>query len=244
MIRFSHLLVVVSLFAVAWTVLGSHVQAANGTTASNTTGNDISYPQCRTSNYPQTAFGIIGVTGGKAFTNNPCFANEVAWASTLSHPVSLYMNLNAPIGPTAFQGMTGPYGHCTITDKLCQARNYGYNAAQHAFSYAASQRVSSSMWWMDIETANSWSYSTLLNQGTISGATQFFKRQQGIAVGVYSMPSMWRSITGNYRNKLPVWIAASSASPATFCTSKYGFTGGTVYIVQYAFSGFDSDYAC
>ena len=100
------------------------------------------------------------------------------------------------------------------------------------------------MWWMDIETANSWSYSTLLNQGTISGATQFFKRQQGIAVGVYSMPSMWRSITGNYRNKLPVWIAASSASPATFCTSKYGFTGGTVYIVQYAFSGFDSDYAC
>jgi hypothetical protein len=154
------------------------------------------------------------------------------------------MNLNSPIGSTASEGMTGPYGHCRKADKRCQAENYGYNAAQYASRYAASQGAFSSMWWLDIEKANSWSSSPSLNRGTINGAVKFFK-DRGIAVGVYSVPSMWSSITGNYKNNLPVWLATSSMTPAPYCSSISGFTGGAVYLVQYASSSsFDSDHAC
>jgi hypothetical protein len=232
------------LFGVAWIALSSSA-LAYGIYSSAVGGNDISYPQCSTNDYPQNAhFGIVGVTGGKAFTNNPCLSTEFAWASALSNPPSLYMNLNSPIGSTAFKGTTGPYGHCKGIDKRCQAKNYGYNAAQEAFRYATSQGASSSMWWLDIETANSWSSSPSLNRGTINGAVKFFK-DRGISVGIYSVPSMWSSITGKYNNNLPTWVATSSTIPAPYCSSTSGFTGGSVYLVQYASSsGFDSNYAC
>jgi hypothetical protein len=239
--RFFHLLFAVLLFAVAWIVLGSHTLAYY---TSNRTGNDVSYPQCSTSNFPQNAFGIVGVTGGRAFTDNSCLSKEFAWASTLPNPPSVYMNLNAPLGPTASEGMTGPYGNCAKKDKLCQAENYGYNAAQYAFDYAAEQDVLSPMWWLDIETANSWSSDTSLNQRTIDGAVQFFADKGEILVGIYSTPRMWSSITGNYKNHLPVWLPAGSMPPETYCSSSYSFTGGTVYLVQYPSNGFDTNYAC
>jgi hypothetical protein len=234
---------VVSLFTLAWSILSSQA-LASGLLATHTTGNDLSYPQCHIGNYPNQAFGIVGVTGGKAFTQNACLAQEFAWATRLSHSASLYINLNAPIGPTASQGMTGPYGHCPPNEPLCQAENYGYNAAQAAFDYARGQQVSSSMWWLDIETANSWASTPSLNRGTIQGAVRFLTAQGGITVGIYSVPSMWSSITGDYSNQLPVWTVASSVSPITSCSSTSGFTGGTVSLVQYSANGFDTDYAC
>src|SRR5436853_7200886 len=118
---FFPLLCAVLLFAVAWTVSCDHTLAYY-IFASNATGNDISYPQCSTSDYPQNAFGVVGVTGGRAFTANPCLSKEFAWAGTLSHPSSLYMNLNAPVGPTASKVMTND---CVPEDKLCQAVDYG-----------------------------------------------------------------------------------------------------------------------
>jgi hypothetical protein len=244
-IRFFRFLFATLLFGVAWTILSSSA-LAYGIYSSAIEGNDISYPQCSTNNYPQkdAQFGIIGVTGGKAFTNNACLSEEFAWASDLSSLPSLYMNLNSPIGSTAFKGMVGPYGRCKRIGGRCQAENYGYNAAQEAFRYATSQGAFSPIWWLDIETTNSWSSSPSLNRGTINGAVKFFK-DQGISVGIYSVPSMWSSITGNYKNNLPVWIAISSITPAPYCSSASGFTGGAVYLVQHASdSSFDSDHAC
>src|SRR5437763_11837380 len=139
------------------------------------------------------------------------------------------MKLNAPVGPRASKVMTND---CVPEDKLCQAVDYGYNAAQYAFDYAASQNVSSPMWWLDIKTANNWLSDISVNQAAIDGAAQFFIDHGGITVGIYSTPNMWRSITGNYKNGLPVWRPAGSMPPATYCSSKYSFTGGTVYLVQ------------
>jgi non-ribosomal peptide synthetase component F len=73
------------LAAVAWIVLSSYA-LAYGIYTSGTTGNDISYPQCSTSTYPNNSFGIVGVTGGKAFTDNSCLSQEFAWANALSTP--------------------------------------------------------------------------------------------------------------------------------------------------------------
>ncbi len=240
---FCRLLFAGLLFAVAWIALSSQA-FAYGIYTGGTTGNDISYPQCSTSSYPQNSFGIVGVTGGRAFTDNSCLAKEFAWAKALSTTASLYMNLNSPIGSTASKGMTGPYGNCKKTDKLCQAENYGYNAAQDAYTYAQQQGANSSQWWLDIETGNSWSSSSTLNQGTINGATKFFS-DRSINLGIYSTQSMWNSITGGYHNALPAWIATTSTTPATYCSSSYSFTGGQMYLVQYSSgSSFDTDYAC
>lgn len=230
--------------AFAWVTLSSYT-LANGIYSSGTTGNDISYPECSTSNFLQNAaFGIVGATGGRAFTDNPCLSREFTWASSLVTPPSLYMNLNSPIGPTASEGITGPYDNCARKDKVCQAENYGYNAAQDASLYAANQGVSPSMWWLDIESTNSWSSSSSLNQETINGAVQFFK-DQNESIGIYSTPSMWSSITGGYQNNLPVWIATGSTDPTPYCSSTSAFTGGIVHLVQYAAdSSLDTDYAC
>ena len=58
-------------------------------------GYAVSSPQC-SSELPQPpfAFAIIGITAGWAFTQNPCLADEYAWARRGSAPVSVYMNTN------------------------------------------------------------------------------------------------------------------------------------------------------
>src|SRR6266567_5294694 len=129
------LLLAIFLFTFIWMFVTT-TALAFGIYPGGTTGNDISYPQCGSNSYPQNSFGIVGVTGGRAFTDNSCLSQEFAWASKLSTPASLYMNLNSPIGSTASKGMTGPYGTCKKSDKLCLAENYGYNAAQDAYTYA------------------------------------------------------------------------------------------------------------
>jgi hypothetical protein len=82
-------LLAVFLFAFAWMFVTTRTFAA-GIYQGGTTGNDISYPQCSTSSYPSTAaFGIVGVTGGRAFTHNSCFSSEYAWAAALMYPSSV-----------------------------------------------------------------------------------------------------------------------------------------------------------
>ena len=127
---------------------------AYGIYTSGTTGYDISYPQCdgtypTLSEYP---LGVVGVTNGHAFRNNPCFATEYAWAAHTMAPESVYLNLNEDIGVTALYGDIGPYGVCA-QDSACHALNYGYNAASSAYTYAAQvQTFVARMWWLDIET--------------------------------------------------------------------------------------------
>ena len=201
------------------------------------TGHDVSFPNSTT---PTTgAFGIVGVTGGRAFSYNSNFANEYQWASSYSPAVapSVFMNLNAPIGTTASNGMTGPDGSCSKKDKVCQAYNYGYNAAQDASDHFASTSTAS-IWWLDIETSNSWSSNTSLNRTTIDGAVAFFaggtapngRTVTGIGkpVGIYSTPSMWRTITNNYSIGLPAWIPQST--PSISMESNSGGTQDTYWL--------------
>ena len=259
--------------AVATTVAAGLALALQGVVlaavnySSGTTGNDISYPNCG-GPFPTDSFGIVGVTGGRAFTQNSCLSQEFAWASGLnggSNPgAALYMNLNAPVGSTAREGLTGPYntsGTCSHKDKACIAYNYGYNAAEAAYTYATdlSPAVTSSSWWLDIETSNSWSSNTSLNQYTISGAVAFFatfSSTNPIAIGLYSTPYQWTQITGQRGSwhptvspytSYPIWQAgASSESNAnTICgNSTAGFAGYRPELVQYVASSVDYDYAC
>ncbi len=209
-------------------------------------GYDISYPQCSgpitTTSFPGNSFAVIGVNHGRPYTTNECFADEFAKAPTMR---SVYMNLAAPIGKSATADRTSVPKICQLGDRACKGYNYGFNAAKDAYATSGSQ---GGIWWLDIETTNSW-IGADVNRQTIQGAIDFFTtelystyapRSTTMQVGVYSSPSMWNSITGSWKNGLPVWYAGASG---TTC-SVPSFTGGPVWLVQNASATSGGDLAC
>ncbi len=247
--RSLRLLVLVPVLAVIFFGLLTNHAFAFFYTA-DTNGYDISYPQ---GNGPYPAipfdFGIVGVTNGRAFTDNPYLSQQFIWATqgTFATP-SLYMNLNAPVGSTV-KGNTSIPKSCNKNDKICQAYNYGYNAAAHAYFYAKSQGASASVWWLDIETGNSWSSTKAINASTIQGSIDYFNSSlysgnPSATVGIYSTPSMWSAIVGDaFTTPVPNWIGGNNANPSSLCT--HPFTqNGVVYLIQYSSGNFDADYSC
>ncbi len=221
---------------------------ASGIYTATSTGYDISWPQCDAA-YPRPnayLFGVVGVTSGHAFRNNPCFAGEYAWATGPMAPESVYLNLNQDIGTTAANGEVGPYGSACAPDTACHALNYGYNAASSAYTFATREVPTfvAQLWWLDIETENSWSESDLsLNRDVIAGALRFLRDEHHFMVGVYSTPAMWQEITGGWQNGLPAWVGGGTRANATALCG-VGFTGGPVYLVQYARGDYDGNTAC
>ncbi len=196
--------------------------------AAPTLGNDISWPQCGRA-YPATpAFGVVGVNDGLPDTVNPCLASEYHWALA-SGVVDLYMN-------TANPGVVP-----------AQAYNYGLAAARYAYS-AATSKVNAGpghLWWLDVETGNSWSADQAANTEVIAGSIAFF-RAKGVQVGIYSTQYQWGLITGGARiPSVPNWVpgAASGAQALSFCASGRSFSGGPVAIAQYT-TAFDYDILC
>lgn len=205
-------------------------------------GHDVSWPQCDViKKLPKSDFGIVGVTGGKAFTGNPCLSDEYKWAVSTGS-ASVYINLNTNDDSTLDKGFHGPYGDCAEMDIDCQSKNYGFNAANDAYNYAKSQGVvNPQMWWLDIEELNNWSNNLTYNREVIDGSTRFFA-DKGLTIGIYSTPIMWKDLTGDYKNNLPVWPAVISNSPSQNCGT--GFTGGKIYLIQHNQDELDKNFAC
>ncbi|MFZ1075580.1 MAG: hypothetical protein WAN50_04375 [Minisyncoccia bacterium] len=227
-------------------------------------GYDLSYS---TSQYPGVMFnfGVIGVTGGRAFVDNPRLSSEVAWAQVSSaRAPTAYMNLNAPYGSTVAANIGGPKS-CptsvsTSTDPTaCQGYNYGYNAAAHSFAYAAGNSINTSLWWLDIEEANSWSPDTSVNDATIQGAIDYLNAK-GIRVGIYSVPYMWDDIAGTafvpnqsvngVAVTTPNWFPIGTATQIeaiNACVTRNGFISGSpIWLIQYEAdsSAVDQNIAC
>ena len=206
------------------------------------TGYDISYPQCSSATLPGGSFGIIGVNNGRPFTsyNSQCFAALEAHAQASGTP-SLYIN-------TAY---SGAYRKNVTTFCAQQGQSMawqiGCSEAATSFGYAGQPATGSvTMWWLDVETANSWSSRDLsLNQTTIEGAASFLVGK-GFPVGVYSTVGAWQTITGSKTTYTPAsttasWIAGQNgACPANGAKS---FDSNPIWLSQYV-SGFDYDNAC
>lgn len=216
-------------------------------------GNDISFPQCGHDYPDHAAFGIAGVTGGRAFTGNPCFASEYRWARGSDSPASVYFNVNyARPGYLSFgaHALDGPAGHCAPTQNPCTAYNYGWNAAADAVDRADDANADPAMWWLDVETVNYWADppDRALNARVIQAALDLL-RSRGFNAGIYSINEMWSRIAGTqYRPGVPVWYAetnpaAGYPSAPHYCDPAYGFTGGPVWLVQWT-DTVDHDYAC
>lgn len=219
-------------------------------------GYDISFPQCASGVFPSApAFGVVGVNGGKPLTPNPCLADEYKWATATSRAPQFYVNTADP-GPDAPEwNTTTPKAGCDGTvDNVDCAYNYGYNAAADAFSAAQQQTGAAAghMWWLDVETANTWSYGSATSQAAnvadIQGAIDELTSQAGVTVGIYSTSYQWGRITGSPSDfaSYPNWVpgAGDEAGAASYCSAAHSATGGAVVMTQYPLDGFDGDYLC
>lgn len=214
-------------------------------------GFDISYPQCPDSFPEQTfSFAIIGVNGGKAFLPNTCLFNQYHWAKKAKADISLYMNLNFPSGDTSSYVTVGFLGICLKSDLTCQAYNYGYNAAKDAYHYASSQFATSPIWWIDIETANTWSDNLVLNNHVLQGAIDFLNAEY-IQVGVYSTKREWQIVMGtdfipsqHFIDPVPNWVGTGLGYiDLQRCLEPF-IPNSSVWIIQYSHQGYDANYLC
>lgn len=193
------------------------------------------------------AFAIVGVSNGLAFSDNPCLVAQYTWAASSPRAPSFYISTANPGSQSVHWTQPGPKPCSGASNDPGCAYNYGWNAASHAFTYVAAQTgaATGARWWLDIETANTWSTTVALNNADIQGMVDFFAGQS-VVVGAYSTRFQWNQITGGLVLAVPNWLAgASSTSQAIdWCTSASSFSGGRVTVVQFATSSIDTDVAC
>ena len=152
-------------------------------------GVDVSWPQCGPLGMPalQPGFVVVGVNGGRPFTDNVCLSREVAYARTRTG-MSAYLNIDAPRS-----GDAAAYGRKVALDGLARAQRAGLHLP---------------VLWLDVEVLNHWSSSGAANVAVINGALSALQ-QRGVTAGIYSSGPMWQQITGGARLNVPVWLATS-----------------------------------
>jgi hypothetical protein len=234
--KFSYL--VSALLAAGFLAVLPTSAGAAGSVPSGSVGSDISWPQCGTDYPGGYSFGIIGVTGGRPFSGNDCFASEFAWAQATGNS-QLYINL------AYGQSKNGPL-QCAADDAGCQAYNYGYDSAQWARQYAHDQTGGASDtvggWWLDVETGNTWSDDTDQNTYVIQGALDYLQRNAGRTVGVYSTPHMWGEIAATFAPpNTPNWVAGANGLDDGAKCSAALWPDGQVWAIQYLNLDIDLD---
>lgn len=239
--------------------------AANA--ADRPTGIDVSYPNCG-STLPATDFMVVGVNNGRGRTDNPCLAAQLSFAQFLpgtAHPrLDVYVNTQNPTPtaaswwPTSDRTLDGartvsPYGHCSGGKSAACSWVYGASIARDDLTRLAATGFTGrpGRWWLDVETANSWSASTSRNRAALEGMTAALVAAKQ-AVGLYALRGEFADILGTVPassplTKLPSWIAgtADQGHAQQVCSSA-PLTAGRVTLVQWrdVAAGLDRDVAC
>lgn len=211
-------------------------------------GIDESYPDCSKPFIGGKVLGIVGVSGGRNFTLNPCLDKEI---SLFTEP-ELYINSDYT-GINYSRKYNGSPKKCPPNNELCLAYDYGFHAGAEAYNYAKRQGVTSKTIWLDVETSNSWNKNPGFNIQSISGEIEAIKDSfHPSSLGIYSTSYQWGIITaGNqhdigWKNNLPVWYATAqpdAEKAKTYCVS-HSFTDGLVKMVQFGGSSYDQDVEC
>lgn len=250
--RISRLAVLAAL-SVAMGLVPATTALAAPRSTTPTVGYDVSYPQCGGRLPKNPAFGIVGVSDGLAYGENPCLAAQYAWAAKAPQPPAFYMNTGNP-GTAAtrvsWYAQAGPEP-CSPSNEAGCAYNYGFHAARAAVDYAglstSTTAATTAMWWLDVETANSWSTDHSLNVRDIQGSIDYLLQVAGVpAVGIYSTGYQWGQITGGavFGDAIPNWVAGALNAKRAPELCSASFSGGKVGLVQYVSAGFDHNYAC
>lgn len=238
--------------------------ARAGSPAKANLGSDVSWPQCNRTLPKPPAFAVVGVNNGLANTTNPCLATELAWAAkstggTGQPLVALYVNTANPglagswwPSSNSYGGATvaNPYGTCAGAADAACAYIYGYAKAYDDVNSRGVNRPDSFLWWLDVESDNSWSTELAANRADLEGMTTYF-RSVGGDVGLYASPGQWASIAGTVPAgsnlyALKSWLpGATSVSMAkSKCSASPLTSGGKVTMAQFVSAGVDYDYSC
>ena len=240
-------------------------------------GYDVSYPQCGKRLPTDHYFAVVGVNGGTATSENPCLTSQLAWANgaksgSTQDPVQLYVNTANPAQESTYTWGswpttgTTPYGNCAgveTNDKACSWQ-YGWNRSVETAAYfqqraqqagLASTNPADYMWWLDVETMNSWQSGPQealeRNVATLEGFAAYY-HSLGADVGLYSTALQWTEITGDYIAAdsnlvgLPNWrpSGASLSNAITNCDVPPLTTGGDIYLTQYVRKNLDHNHSC
>jgi hypothetical protein len=253
-----------TVLAVAFFSTGAAFAAKPAPSSPTLTGNDVSWPQCSKTLPKGQAFGVVGVNGGLANNTNPCLAAQLAWANqskggTGQPLVALYVNtanpgLTGSWWPTsndyAGNTVTNPYGSCDGTNTAACAYMYGYAKAYDDATIRGVDNPAGYLWWLDVETVNSWEGDSTANAADLEGMTAYFQ-SIGARVGLYSTGYQWGKIVGavsstSNLNNLQSWIpgARSAATAKANCSAAPLTSGSTVTLTQYVSSRLDYDYSC
>jgi hypothetical protein len=231
-------------------------------------GVDVSFPQCAAGSHvglpASVPFAIVGVNGGVASNSNPCFLSEynsaLLLAGTTGQPhAAVYVNTGNPSlaatwWPSADKTQSGttvsnPNGPCSHLAGASCAYIYGYSMAQADYHRVRQtlQRLPS-MWWLDVETTNTWQPDVVANSASLIGMVDYF-HSKGLDVGIYSTSYQWGRIAGatlpaSHLAGLRSWLAGGSAVGAPADCERSPLTpNGRVAMVQYV-TNLDNDYAC
>jgi hypothetical protein len=252
------------------TVAAARPEGAQARVGGASIGYDISYPQCGGPFPTNVAFGIVGVNKGIVFSPNPCLGtgngpSELAWAGGVQ--AQLYANTGNP-GPALSthwpNRQTLPLECNTASspgsDTANCAYDYGWNAAADSYQtavrayislgFAATGATSTpevNVWWLDVETGNSWRSDVSLNVAALQGAVAYLQSADVTNIGFYSTQQQWNQITGGTSafGVHPSWVAGAknSRQARDNCTGT-AFTGDVVTLAQYFAKGFDADLPC
>lgn len=228
-----------SLGVFALTLLG--LLSSTTIPASAQTINDLSWPNCNEKLTDLSFSGIIGVNNGLDLSKNPCLSSQ----SLLFHnSYSLYLNTGYP-GLPYVQKYTSYPKKCSLQDSLCLAYDWGYNDALYSINYASSQDVHSFVWWLDVESDNSWSNNYRVNRQTLIGMINALTKNTFIpTIGFYAYPGQWQILTNSWKNNYPAWVATGSSSKLlaiNYCL--LSFDGGNVWLSQFT-TKLDDNYVC
>jgi LysM repeat protein len=206
---------------------------------SGSAGYDVSYPGCGTAIAAAGSFGVVGLNGGRPFTDNPCFAAE--WA-VAGHP-SVYVN--TAYDDALLDEVTGDCrtfaGQRGLSPAVEDAYALGCSEAAFAVDRIAGHAPLAI--WLDVEPDNTWSSSRRLNRSTVNGfLDRVVADLPSVPVGVYSNGNFWRSIVGGWRGlSVPEWVSPEA-------TSRPGcerpFAAGPVWLEQRIDGSADIDVAC
>ena len=237
-------------------------------------GYDVSYPQCGATLPRDRAFAVVGINGGLSTRANPCLSAQLSWAWGASGAVpsqpraQLYLNTANPgevrtqVTTWPTQGTT-PYGTCTGANTSACSWQYGWERAQNsvdAFFTGAAQaarvdsRPASYVWWLDVETMNTWQSGSAdalaRNRAALEGMTAFMESRGG-RVGIYSTNQQWAQIAGTVPAGSPLagrdsWLAGATSlgDAQAACRRPALVPGGRVTLTQYVQNNLDRDQSC
>ncbi|MET3952086.1 hypothetical protein ABIB29_002946 [Arthrobacter sp. UYEF36] len=249
-------------------LLGGGPAAAAPPRNAEPVGIDVSWPQCGKTLPKQPAFAIVGVNNGLANTTNPCLATQLAWADTAPSPaltaqprVALYVNtanpgLQGSWWPSSNQyggvDVPNPYGVCGsgANDFRACSYMYGYAKAYDDATIRGVENPENYLWWLDVETENSWQPDKAANVAVLEGMTDYFTGINA-KVGLYSTGYQWSQIAGTVEASsplagLPSWLAGarSLTGAKSHCSWAALTPGSRVALTQYVSGGLDYNYSC